>query len=76
MEIQSNNPLWSKQVEAECTSHSSNSNVEENNIFNNSETSNGSKYRKQCKVNDTLVLNNTLSPHETSKAIDQYISNM
>ena len=73
MEIQSNNPLWSEQVEAEYTSHSSTSNVEENNTSNNSETSNGSKHRKQHEINEAPALNNTLPPHEASMAIDQHI---
>ena len=75
MEIQSNNPLWSEQVKAEYNAQSSSSNVEENNNSNNLETGNGSKYGKQCEVNKALVLNNTLLPHEVSKAIDQHILN-
>jgi len=76
MEIQSNNPLWSEQVEAEYTFHSSYSNVEENNTSNNSGTGNRSKHGKQCKVNEALALNNMFPSHEASKAIDQHIPNM
>ena len=75
MEIQSNNSLWSKQVEAEYTFHSSTSNIKENNTSNNSETGNRSKHRKQYKINKALVLNNMLLSHETSIAIDQHVLN-
>ena len=73
IEIQSNNPLWSEQVEAEYTSHSSTSSVKENNTSNNSETDNRSKHRKQHEINEALALNNTLLPYKASMAIDQHI---
>ena len=76
IEVQNNNTMQSEQVEAEYTSHSSNSNVEEHNISNNSETGNGPKHGKRCKVNEALALNNMLLPCEASKAIDQYVLDM
>ena len=66
MEIQSNNLLWNKQVKAEENAQSSSSHIKENNNSNNPETSNGFKYRKQCKVNEAPALNNILPPHEVS----------
>jgi len=65
--------LWSKQVKAKKNAQSSSSNVEENNTFNNPETSNSFKHEKQHEVNKALALNNTLLPHKVSKIINQHI---
>ena len=68
--------MWNKQVKAEENAQSSSSNVEENNNFNNPETNNGSKHRKQYEVNEAPALNNILPPYKTSKAINQHVSDI
>ena len=76
MEVQNNNTIQSEQVEAKYTSYSSNSNVEEHNISNNSETGNGLKHGKQYEVNEALALNNMWPFYEASKIINQYVLDM
>jgi len=72
MEIQNNNSLWSKQIKAEKIAQSLKINMKKNNLLEKQITGNSSKTREQCEVNETLALNNMLSPQDVNEANNKH----
>ena len=75
MEIQNDNPSWYDQVKDKYISHSSNTNVGKTNISNSLVSGNNLK-EKQHRINEVLVLNNTLPHHEVGITNSQYSRNI